>query len=93
MMTLMPVAAFADPIAADTSAFACIDGDKTIRVAGSAKGETQAVFMFSGNEADTDPAPAGTTMSFYVWAVDANGAVSSALALYEASETTDGHFH
>ena len=80
MMTLMPVAAFAadGPVAIDTSAFVATDGDQTVKT-------NKAVeFTFAGNNSATQ-AVTTPAQAFMVWAVDENGAVSSALDLTKVS--------
>ncbi len=86
MFTLMPVAAFAaaGPIAVDTSAFVATNGDQTVK----ANAAEPVEFTFAANNAETKAVTDGTTLSFLVWAVDANGAVSSALKL-NATPSTD----
>ena len=84
MFTLMPVAAFAaeGPIAVDTSAFVAVEGDQSVK----AKKEVE--FIFAANNASTKAVTDGTTLSFLVWAVDADGAVSSALSLNKGVKST-----
>ena len=76
MMTLMPVAAFAaeGPVAIDTSAFVATDGDQSVKT------DKAVEFTFAGNNSATQ-AVTTPAQAFMVWAVDANGAVSSALKL------------
>ncbi|MFR6290912.1 MAG: hypothetical protein ACLUKQ_05610, partial [Peptococcaceae bacterium] len=72
----MPVAAFAaeGPVAIDTSAFVAIDGDQSVKTG------KAVTFTFAGNNSATEAVTSSSGV-FYVWAVDANGAVSSALTL------------
>ena len=76
MMTLMPVAAFAadGPVAIDTSAFVATDGDQSVKTGKPVE------FTFAGNNSATQ-AVTTPAQAFMVWAVDASGAVSSALEL------------
>ena len=76
MMTLMPVAAFAaeGPVAIDTSAFVATDGDQSVKTGKAVE------FTFAGNNSATQSVTS-PSQAFMVWAVDANGAVSSALTL------------
>ena len=77
MMTLMPVAAFAAPtgdVAIDTSAFVAVDGDQSV------KSGKDVTFYFAANDKSGTTTTTGT-LDFVVWAVDANGAVSSAMTL------------
>lgn len=89
MMTLMPVAAFAanGPIAVDTSAFVATNGDQSVKTYDSKNANTVVEFTFAANNAETKAVTDGTTLSFYVWAVDASGAVSSALNLASTDAT------
>ena len=81
MMTLMPVAAFAADattvqqtgVAIDTSAFVAVDGDQSVKT------DKNVTFYFAAN--DKSGTTTNDALDFVVWAVDANGAVSSAMTL------------
>ena len=81
MMTLMPVAAFANAPVADTSAFVAVDGDQTAKI------NEKVDFTFKGyNSGDT--AATSPAAYLYVWAVDANGTRTSALEVTSVDATT-----
>ena len=84
MMTLMPVAAFAaeGDAVVDQSAFVRIDSNEVIKTTAN---DGFATFYFNGKAANGAVTTTGT-LDFYVWAVDGNGNVSSALD----SVTIDG---
>ncbi len=88
MMTLMPVAAFAAPtgdVAIDTSAFVAVDGDQSV------KSGKDVTFYFAANDKSGTTTTTGT-LDFVVWAVDANGAVSSAMTLGGTGVAPSGQF-
>ena len=77
MFTLMPVAAFAAEAVVDQSAFVRIDTADVVN-ANEADVAKKATFYFNGKAA-TGAVDPTATLDFYVWAVDTNGNVSSAL--------------
>ncbi len=89
MMTLMPVAAFAastEPIEIDASAFVAVKGDQSVK----ANADKLVDFYFAANDKTGETTTTSEALDFVVWAVDANGAVSSALTLYsDAAGTTE----
>ena len=74
MMTLMPVAAFA-AVDAETSSFVAIDGDQSVRLDEKTGLTKEIKFDLDLLNADEN----GTTGTVYIWAVNENGTVSSAL--------------
>ena len=80
MFTLMPVAAFAatgvaDAAEADMSYFLAADGNQTVTKEEAAAGIDFIATLLDGEE------ESATSSTVYVWAEDANGTVSSALAV------------
>ena len=85
MMTLMPVAAFAaaDP---ETSSFVAVDGDQTVRLAKVDGDEVDEGVDFALDLYDADEVEVDEGATVYIWAVNANGTVSSALDVVNAEK-------
>ena len=93
-MTLMPVAAFAAPINmtadAETSSFVAEDGDQTVRlnkVDGEEQGTEVEGVDFTLDLLDRNED--NTTGAVYIWAVNENGTVTSALNVVNGTPSTD----
>ncbi|MBE6112990.1 MAG: copper amine oxidase N-terminal domain-containing protein [Peptococcaceae bacterium] len=95
MFTLMPMAAFAAEADYETSSFVAVDGDQTVRlnkVDGEGENADKEGVKFSLDlldAAEDDTTDAGDK-TVVVWAVNANGTVTSALDVVEATGNFEG---